>query len=87
MIQLEISKERFISIRNRLKLTQHELADVLGVNTRTIIRYENGQTDIVGPAALSMLAIADFFKNVGYPHGLGDPLVKDALFRWLYEIR
>lgn len=31
--------------RNKLKITQEELAEIIGVSSRTIRRYENGQID------------------------------------------
>ena len=34
--------EKFKAEREKLKLTQQEVADALGINRRMITRYENG---------------------------------------------
>ncbi len=38
--------EEFLMIRKRLKLTQTQIANDLGVSLRTIKYYESGQVDV-----------------------------------------
>ena len=41
-----MTKEQFKTIRKQLQYTQHELANLLGVDTMTVSRYETGNIEI-----------------------------------------
>ena len=49
---------RLKELRKEKKLTQQEMAEVLGVNEKTISRWENGESTIKSDKAQ---ALADFF--------------------------
>ena len=46
-------------LRNERRLTQSELAAAIGINTRTILRWENGEGE---PGAAELIALARFFR-------------------------
>lgn len=46
MTLLGMSWEALLRLRTKLKLTQVALAELLGVNPRTIMRWENDQVEI-----------------------------------------
>lgn len=50
--------EALVGIRRRLKVTQVELADAIGVDARTVSRWETGFTDIPTPVAVLINLIA-----------------------------
>lgn len=61
---------RLKELRKEKKLTQAELANLMGVNAKTISRWEKGEFEIK-PAQAKMLA--DFFGvSVGYLLGYSD---------------
>lgn len=61
---------RLKELRKEKKLTQKELADYLGVNEKTISRWENGESTIKSDKAQ---ALADFFwVNTAYLLGYLD---------------
>ena len=41
-----MTKEQFKTIRKKLQYTQHELANLLGVDAMTVSRYETGNIEI-----------------------------------------
>ena len=43
---MQLTKEQFKSIRKQLQYTQHEIANLLGVDTMTVSRYETGNIEI-----------------------------------------
>jgi len=43
---MKITKEQFKTIRKKLQYTQHELANLLGVDAMTVSRYETGNIEI-----------------------------------------
>lgn len=55
---------RLKELRKEKKLSQKELADYLGINEKTISRWENGESTIKSDKAQKL---ADFFGvNIGY---------------------
>lgn len=61
---------RLKELRKEKKLTQKELADYLGVNEKTISRWENGESTIKSDKAQ---ALADYFGvNTAYLLGYSD---------------
>jgi len=43
---MQLTKEQFKSIRTKLQYTQREIAELLGVDTMTVSRYETGNIEI-----------------------------------------
>lgn len=61
---------RLKELRKEKKLTQKELADYLGINEKTISRWENGESNIKPEKAKKL---ADYFGvSVGYLLGYDD---------------
>lgn len=61
---------RLKELRKEKKLTQKELADYLGINEKTISRWENGESTIKSDKAQEL---ADYFGvSVGYLLGYDD---------------
>lgn len=61
---------RLKELRQEKKLSQKELADYLGVNEKTISRWENGESTIKSDKAQ---ALADYFGvSVGYLLGYSE---------------
>lgn len=61
---------RLKELRQEKKLSQKELADYLGVNEKTISRWENGESTIKSDKAQ---ALADYFGvNTAYLLGYSD---------------
>lgn len=54
------------NIRNRLGLTQEELAERLDVNPTTVWRWENGR---VQPSGATMIALRSMINAVSPPEG------------------
>ena len=55
-------------IRNKKAVSQQEIADFLGVDRRTYVRWESGEADIKSPyipkiAEFLHVEIADLFRN------------------------
>ena len=55
-------------IRNKKAISQQEVADFLGVDRRTYVRWESGEADIKSPyipkiAEFLHVEIADLFRN------------------------
>lgn len=70
---------RLKKLRQEKKLSQKELADYLGINEKTISRWENGESTIKSDKAQ---ALADYFGvPVGYLLGYSDTseLIKDMI--------
>lgn len=53
-----MSKEEFREIRRSIGRTQEDLASDLGVRTRTISRYENGEVPIPAAIAAAVKALS-----------------------------
>ena len=48
-----MSPEEFKRVRNRLGLSQYDMADLFGIGSaRTVRRWEEGEKDIPGPVLL-----------------------------------
>jgi len=45
-ITMQLTKEQFKKVRTDLQYTQNELAKLLGVDTISVSRYENGHREI-----------------------------------------
>ena len=58
-------KEKIRLLREKLLLTQDELADALGVSASTINRWETGK---VRPNMAAMRKIKSFCESKGYPY-------------------
>lgn len=64
----ELYSEQIKEKRDRLNMTQKELADAIGMpkyGERTIRRWENGETK---PSALELKAILDFPESIPFPN-------------------
>ena len=53
----QMDKETFRRKRKRLGLTQEKLADRLGINRMTIIRYESGESEVPKSVEMAMKLI------------------------------
>lgn len=49
--------EQLVAIRHRLRLTQEALAQAIGVNVKTLSRWETGATKIPTPIGQLMLLL------------------------------
>lgn len=49
----------FTKLREQLLLSQSALAELLGINTRTVRKYEAGDLQIPGPVRVAIAAIAE----------------------------
>ena len=76
---------RLKELRQEKKLSQKELADYLGVNEKTISRWENGESTIKSDKAQQL---ADFFGvSVGYLLGYSDKEERSSLIELKNDIR
>lgn len=58
VVPQDLTSESFRELREEIGLSQRELAEYLGVNTRTVGRWELGRARIPHAAALALLALA-----------------------------
>ena len=63
LISRSVNKDEFKRLRDRLNMTQEELAKELGVTTRTIIRWESGDREIPRTVELAMKQIAPDYRR------------------------
>lgn len=76
---------RLKELRQEKKLSQKELADYLGVNEKTISRWENGESTIKSDKAK---ALADHFGvSVGYLLGYSDKEERSSSIELKIDIR
>lgn len=67
--EIDLRKRTFVTvappavIRNRLNLSQHDFAGMLGVSVRTVQEWEQGRREPSGPAN-ALLRIADQYPEV-----------------------
>ena len=47
-----MNKEQFKVHRKSLDLSQQAIAHMIGLSTRQVMRYENGQSEIPGPVSI-----------------------------------
>lgn len=57
-MDVKSSRARLVrSMRRHMDLTQAELAEALGVDRKTVSRWERGTVDVPGPVPLAMMEI------------------------------
>jgi len=71
-------------LRNKLGLTQAQLAQALGVRERTVLRWEEGTSKPTGTAADAIGAITDAVEEGGNPRTIGRAITV-GVRRLLYE--
>jgi DNA-binding transcriptional regulator YiaG len=59
----KMTPEEFCDIRETLKSTQDKMGDLMGVDTRTIRRWEKGERSIPGPAVLLAKILVDNYRK------------------------
>lgn len=76
-------------LRRRAGLSQHQLADILGVSPSAVGMYEQGRRE---PAADKLVVLADYFNVsleyllTGRPSNLNDPAALGVWYRQLEQI-
>lgn len=71
-------------LRNKLGLTQAQLAIALGVRERTVYRWEEGTSKPTGTAADAIGAILDAIEEGGNPRTIGRTITV-GVRRLLYQ--
>jgi len=69
---------RIKELREARGILQQELADIVGVSSLTISRYENGQRE---PKLDIMVKLADYFEvSLAYILGINSKIAEDGIF-------
>jgi DNA-binding XRE family transcriptional regulator len=71
-------------LRTKLGLTQAQFAVALGVQERTIYRWEDGSSEPTGTAADAIGAIVDAIEEGGDPRAIGRIIIV-GVRRLLYQ--
>lgn len=75
---------KLMTLRNKLGLTQAQLAIALGVRERTVYRWEEGTSKPTGTAADAIGAIVDAIEEGGDAHAIGRTITV-GVRRLLYQ--